>query len=951
MIHRDAQGNIQSFDGQQGSAAMFRWWIPGGFVEPEEIRREIQTVAAHGFRGLEICINMADTHYSKKELEEKGWGTAHWRETYKYILKTALEFGVQIDMTISPGWPAGITGISPEDDCASKELLTCTTPVFQGRFSGPLPTEIDTGTIDPVQLAQNGPPPVEGETEVFAPVENRWVLEAVTAARVESTADIPMTAGRFAPPSQGGNGPTTTQYRLALESMQCVENYTYSDRTKQWTVDFQVPDDGQWLLFAFWKRGTEQTNRQGTATALPCYAVDHMNRCGAEAVIRFWEEHILDDELRELLKKNNGVIFEDSIELDLSDYAIHWGTEHLERFRQHREYDLTPYLPLLTGLTYMDPKQYKYEIGDQHGGVSELGTRIRNDYCQLVTILYAQEHIAPIQDWAAGLGMGYRSQGYGLPFDLMEIASVSHGPEGESLGFGDGVRGDDRFRTVAGGAHAAGRPIISDEMGAVAGAGYRWTWNSMLNIINSNWAGGANLIIFHGFPYAKSNSSKWPGYSPFGFGLAGQWGPRQPEWDYIDDLSSYLRRTQSILQGGKPNVDVVVLSVYYEGFNFNGVFPDQTMAQSGYSYDLLSVNNLYLPDAKVENKRFFPNGAAYRAVVLDQQRLFTLPAMERVLELARKGLPVILVGDRPAKSAFYGPDWEQQDEKIAHLCEHLCELENVTCVAYENQVPMALKAYGIRPSVEPNELTDFLPVHRVIDGNNYYYILYRGKIQQTLTLTLAGTGNVTQWNPWNGTVVAVDSTETEAGRQISVSMKPGEMALFCVGETAAVFPHKLTRELLRISDGWELEFERWERDESALDTTATRKTKIQLGAVPMNPWTELLGPDASGIGSYKKTIDLSNEAAEKIVQLSFTDIRCQSVHLYINDEKVPVNHLNWTADCTGKFCEGKNTVQVVVVSTLGNQLLAYGAFPAMPWMKTTEEPVEFGLLGDVVLQG
>ena len=253
--------------------------------------------------------------------------------------------------------------------------------------------------------------------------------------------------------------------------------------------------------------------------------------------------------------------------------------------------------------------------------------------------------------------------------------------------------------------------------------------------------------------------------------------------------------------------------------------------------------------------------------------------------------------------------------------------------------------------MEPNKLTDFLPVHRVIDGNDYYYILYRGKIQQTLTLTLAGTGNVTQWNPWNGTVMAVDSTETEEGRRISVSMKPGETAIFCVGAAAAALPRHAARELLRISDGWELEFERWERDESATDTTATRKTKIQLGAVPMKPWTELLGPDASGIGFYKKAIDLSGETAEKIVQLTFSDIRCQSVHLYINGEKVPVNHLNWTADCTEKFHAGENTVQVVVVSTLGNQLLAYGAFPTMPWMKTKEEPVEFGLLGDVVLQG
>ena len=952
VVYCDAQGRVQSFEGEKGSAAMFRWWIPCGFVDKEEIRREIETVAAHGFRGLEICINMADTHYSREELKEKGWGTEHWKETYKYILKTANQYNIQIDMTISPGWPAGVVGISPEDDCASKELLTCTSPVFQGRFSGILPMEIDTGTIDPVQLAQNGPPPAVGFDEEEYQAENRWVLEAVTAARIESTGTIPMTAGRFAPPASGADGPTTTQYRLAPESMQVVENYAHCSNSDSWQVDFQAPDDGNWLLFAFWKRGTAQTNRQGTATAQPCYAVDHMNRRGAEAVIDFWEKHILDDELRALLRENNGVIFEDSIELDLSDYAIHWGMEHLERFRQYRGYDLTPYLPLLTGLTYMDPKQYKYEIGDGRGGVSELGARIRNDYCQLVTILYAQEHITPIQNWAASLGMGYRSQGYGLPFDLMEIASVSHGPEGESLGFGDGVRSDDRFRTVSGGAHAGGRPIISDEMGAVAGAGYRWTWKSMLDIINSNWAGGANLIIFHGFPYAKSNSSSWPGYSPFGFGLAGQWGPRQPEWDYIDDLSAYLRRTQSILQGGKPAVDVAVMSVYYEGFNFDGVFHDQTMAQMGYTYDLLSVNNLRQTEARVENGRFFPEGAAYRALVLDNQRLFPVEAMERILALAETGFPVILVGALPSASAFYGTDWEVQDRKVNYLCHRLCMLKNVIQVETEDQVPAALKAQGILPAAEIKEPVDFLSVHRIIDGADYYYILYRGKTEMMLSLTLSGKGGVTRWDSWSGKVMTVASAQTAGGQCITVWMKPGETAIFRVGVLSAANcnPGRV-RELLRISGGWSLEFERWERDETASDTTATQKTLIRVEQVPMKPWTEFLGPEFSGIGTYKRTVSLPGKMAEEAKVLSFADIKCQSVHLYINGEKVPVNHLNWTADCAGKFRAGENELCVVVVSTLGNQLMAYGAFPQMPWMKEKEVPAKFGLLGDLVLLG
>ena len=94
--------NSDRFEGTARSRAMFRWWIPAAFMTEEEVEREIRTTAEHGFRGLEICINMADTSYTKAERAEKGWGTAAWREMYRFILKTANRYGIQIDTTISP---------------------------------------------------------------------------------------------------------------------------------------------------------------------------------------------------------------------------------------------------------------------------------------------------------------------------------------------------------------------------------------------------------------------------------------------------------------------------------------------------------------------------------------------------------------------------------------------------------------------------------------------------------------------------------------------------------------------------------------------------------------------------------------------------------------------------------------------------------------------------------
>jgi hypothetical protein len=111
---------------------------------------------------------------------------------------------------------------------------------------------------------------------------------------------------------------------------------------------------------------------------------------------------------------------------------------------------------------------------------------------------------------------------------------------------------------VTGGAHMARRPKISDEVGAIANKSYRLTWEDMLQWIDRNMSDGANQMIFRGFPYSDSDTSKWPGLSTFGFGLAGDWGPREPSWKQSSDLAGYLSRTQRVLQAGQPQIDVTI---------------------------------------------------------------------------------------------------------------------------------------------------------------------------------------------------------------------------------------------------------------------------------------------------------------------------------------------------------------------------------------------------------
>jgi murein endopeptidase len=67
---------------------------------------------------------------------------------------------------------------------------------------------------------------------------------------------------------------------------------------------------------------------------------------------------------------------------------------------------------------------------------------------------------------------------------------------------------------------------------------------------------------------------------------------------------------------------------------------------------------LSMPGAKVGNKRLHPEGPAYQVLAFEGDSfasriaVITLPAAEKVLELAKGGLPILLIGDWSAARGF-----------------------------------------------------------------------------------------------------------------------------------------------------------------------------------------------------------------------------------------------------------------------------------------------------------
>lgn len=99
--------------------------------------------------------------------------------------------------------------------------------------------------------------------------------------------------------------PTATQYVLRNSTLQeWSQNVT---STGELSLSFPTTGGQRYRLFAFYQHQTlhqnvpSTSNVSGTIFNGGSYVVDHFSAKGAETVTRFWDEYILEDEIKQML--------------------------------------------------------------------------------------------------------------------------------------------------------------------------------------------------------------------------------------------------------------------------------------------------------------------------------------------------------------------------------------------------------------------------------------------------------------------------------------------------------------------------------------------------------------------------------------------------------------------------------------------------------------------------
>lgn len=562
-----------------------RYWVAAGTGSPRQIRADIEAQAANGIGRITYNDLILAQGYSPSQT----FGSDAWSAKFREALLAGRDNDVQVDALIAPGWSAGSNRVTPDTDGSAKTL---------GRGeSAPLAAGTTySGTIPPSELA---PSVTKRDLQGLIAVRCDGPCEAETVV-LDRSSVVDLTDAVTGSDADG----------------------TGSGLEVEWTAP-SAPEGGNWLILSFFSQGSGLKPTAGPDSAFRgTVLVDHYGPKGASALIDTWNEEVLDDELRGLLRENAGSMWLDSVELTEQS---NWTPTLLKDFETRRGYSLVEGLPTIA----LDDAKFEYSDGS--------GERFRSDWMTTMSENFIQNHLTPLKSWANGLGMTLRYQTYSshgpAAFSASDAWKAVDIPESES----------EDSRAVATAAALQGQNVIPTECCAFIDFGdssWRQQWPSMLYRMNQSLSTGSTLVEFHGFPEQNDGSemtffvapNAWPGWTPFApvTGIAEAWDTRQPSWNDQEAINTYLGRSQLVLRQGQLQSD---FAVYAPEVNPMGEGPLGT-GPSGAGYSWGYLGDVDLATQTVTDGVLAADGPKYRALVLNDQETLSLASADNLLEYA-----------------------------------------------------------------------------------------------------------------------------------------------------------------------------------------------------------------------------------------------------------------------------------------------------------------------------
>ncbi|KAH7377416.1 secreted protein [Cadophora sp. MPI-SDFR-AT-0126] len=958
----------------------FRYWLPDASVAPSAVAADVTSIGSIGGGGIELVpfynyggvLAPAVTDWSIY-----GYGTARYNAIVKAALEAAQSSGLVMDLCMGPQSGQGVPASPDNPGLAYDMIYNYTVVAAGGTFEGKIPG-YGLGTL----------------------------ISVTTAAIVsESVIEVPNA-------SLGFSGPAPNVNRTVITVSDASLNLVTKNVKRDGTLTVKFPTGGaakKYMVFAaYYHLGLERACTAGSTNpqniqANGSFAVDHFSAEGAKVTTDFLEKYVMVNGVRDLFKKVGKYIWEDSLEIASQTF---WTPKLQDTFRRVNGYDIDKYVMLLTinnglsfGINFLD---------DISTDAPDKGQSRVEDYRSALTVSM-KTYLDAMVSWSNRyVNSEFSTQvAYGIPVDMAQLIPEVEAPEDESLGFDKPGPGGstDLYRQFVGPANLAGKQIISNEMGAIAGKCYQLTLPELLSYVKRAWAVGNNQMVFHGGSYSgQYPKTTWPGNSGFQYLFSEPWSRHQPVWDNgFAEMNDFIARTQWILQSGVPKRDVTLwikLSEAVLQTSDNSISNNFTdLIAAGYGYEFFSPANLDLPQANVRNKVLAPDGPAYKAVILRGNDLLTLAGTGNLVKIAKQGVPIVIQGDIPTKiNSANGLQEAQANIKS------ILSLKNVKQVGPGPLAP-TLASLGVLPRTRTQVSGGtWLTYWRHDDGAkaDYVLILNDGTSSSSGTVTFESTGKPFLLNAWTGveepvveytvssqlitipfkfaagqnvivvfrdpsyrgpkTYVTSKSSVAGLGFQYSTkdglsikvpaSTTPGTVTLS--NSKKVTIPAQKIPAAITLSN-YTLTAEVWTPGADFYDSnTIGTKTNKTFTIQSLQSWPSIAGlENSAGVGYYKTSFLWRKADGATGAQIDFGPVQ-NTLRVRVNGKQIPpLDTSAATADISAYLVDGQNFVEATAATTLYNgvvpfysQLLNSGQAPYTPLVA---QSVPAGLTGTVVV--
>ncbi len=524
------------------------------------------------------------------------------------------------------------------------------------------------------------------------------------------------------------------------------------DLTKSMAADgrltWDVPD-GKWSILRIGYRPTGAQNAPAPpeARGLEC---DKLSNEGVEAAWAGMMAPVLKAVGGPDGRSLNNVLI-DSYERGYQN----WTRDFPAEFARRCGYDITPYLPVITGRVVGSP---------------EISERFLWDFRKTVADLWAENYVGHMADLCHANRMFCSIEPYGNgAFDDLQCGGEADIAMGE---FWVGSGGGDHTKMAASAMHTHGGKIVGAESFTANEEHAKWQADpySIKALGDQIYCDGVNRFIMHRYAHQP-----WMNVAP---GMTmGPWGTNFERtvtwWDQGAAWLSYLSRCQFLLQSGLFCADVC----YCCGEAGANDLIGRGSLPAGYDYDGCDagvvLNRMSVRDGRI----VLPDGMSYSVLVMPESRFMTPEMIGKIEQLVRAG--AVVVGPKPDKSPSLAgyPDCDARVKQLADQVWGDCNGTTIKEVRYGlglaiwgMDMPAILAQLNIPPDLAVNGAQGEKRaawIHRRAGDADVYFVSNQSYSRLSREWVFRQSGKVPElWHPDTGKIERAPVYWESGGRTI-----------------------------------------------------------------------------------------------------------------------------------------------------------------------------------------